>query len=625
MANLGLLNQNPGNLRDPKTGNFQVFKTPEEGQAALLADLEYKKSGKSVHVKPGQSILDFAKAWAPASDNNIPENWAKNVARTVGKDINAPWDSVPTQDFAKGIQVAEGTTALGKNKVLGYQASAPLAQEATSPQSAQGMSVLAQKVKAKYPQYANIPDNELEQKILAKYPQYASLASRTPFTSSQAPQTPQQQYDSSINQGGASGAVSRGTQGISEDRGLASKLGNDLNYIIGGSDQTTPTGITSMFKGGEKILHGDIGSGAADIARGGLNVVGGVAGGIGDVIGAAIGAVVPDSWKDSAGKGMDTILKEPHVQEYLTKAAEWAKENPKSANAAGDLFNIATTLVPVARSVGAAKDIMKGGLASSLGSSQVGRTIINDAKTAGVDAFGAAAKIVDEAPETLWQRAVSASTGRSPRYYTDTLVGLADDSVARAQTALKDVLTQEKRTANLSNIADHALELAKGNFEGTGNVVKDLQKAFGSALDKSQDIPLATLVKYMESPKANQYVSQAIADALKHSGSKAVAEAQKKAVEAMIAKRIFETLSGHVDSSLSGLAGSAGHMMGGRTGGAIAEALASRLTGNKKGLVSKALIKNATRGRALKNVAKNMKLPLLANSRNYQQQESSPK
>ncbi len=112
MKTLGERNNNPGNLRDPKTGKFRVFKTPEEGMRALLEDLEYKKSGKSAHVKPGQTILDFAKKWAPSSDNNIPEDWARNVADALGVKTAHAWDEVPTEDFARAVQVAEGTTGL---------------------------------------------------------------------------------------------------------------------------------------------------------------------------------------------------------------------------------------------------------------------------------------------------------------------------------------------------------------------------------------------------------------------------------------------------------------------------------------------------------------------------------
>lgn len=41
------------------------------------------------------------------------------------------------------------------------------------------MSELTQRVKAKYPQYANVPDADLEKRVLQKYPQYKKYASKT--------------------------------------------------------------------------------------------------------------------------------------------------------------------------------------------------------------------------------------------------------------------------------------------------------------------------------------------------------------------------------------------------------------------------------------------------------------
>lgn len=116
MANLGLINKNAGNLRDPATGDFQVFKNDEAGRQALINDLNIKKSGKSAHIKPGGSILDLANVWAPASDNNKPQDWANNVAKTVGKKSTDSWADIPTEDLANGIQVAEGTSTPNKIK-----------------------------------------------------------------------------------------------------------------------------------------------------------------------------------------------------------------------------------------------------------------------------------------------------------------------------------------------------------------------------------------------------------------------------------------------------------------------------------------------------------------------------
>lgn len=41
------------------------------------------------------------------------------------------------------------------------------------------MSELTQRIKAKYPQYANVPDAELEKRVLQKYPQYKQYASKS--------------------------------------------------------------------------------------------------------------------------------------------------------------------------------------------------------------------------------------------------------------------------------------------------------------------------------------------------------------------------------------------------------------------------------------------------------------
>lgn len=167
MANVGLLNKNAGNLKDPATGNFRKFTDPNAGYQALISDLEYKKSGQSPHIKPGGSILDLANVWAPASDNNKPADWANNVAKTVGTDINSSWSNIPTDALAKGIQVAEGTNSMKQpqNQSLAVAGSPNL-----------GLPTLAQKVKSKYPQYADIPDDQLTQKILQKYPQYSDIA-----------------------------------------------------------------------------------------------------------------------------------------------------------------------------------------------------------------------------------------------------------------------------------------------------------------------------------------------------------------------------------------------------------------------------------------------------------------
>lgn len=60
-------------------------------------------------------------------------------------------------------------------KVLKFVTGAKTAEASGSPSSDSNVSTFASKIKAKYPQYADIPDAELTQKILAKYPQYQDL------------------------------------------------------------------------------------------------------------------------------------------------------------------------------------------------------------------------------------------------------------------------------------------------------------------------------------------------------------------------------------------------------------------------------------------------------------------
>lgn len=231
MANLGLQNNNPGNLKDPSTGQFRVFNTPEEGKQALIQDISLKQSGKSSHIKPGASISQLASVWAPASDNNVPANWAHNVSKTIGVDVNTPFDQVPADKLAEGIQVAEGTSTM----------------KTTDDHSSVEHSPLAQKIRAKYPtEYNDLTDQELEQKVLAKYPQYGDLAKgsgnvsqgTSPSSGGYAtnptmiqPSTPQEQNKPGLIQGAV--------QGVANSTGFLpalSSVGSIANHLISAGD-----------------------------------------------------------------------------------------------------------------------------------------------------------------------------------------------------------------------------------------------------------------------------------------------------------------------------------------------------------------------------------------------------
>lgn len=83
-------NNNPGNLRAsflrrPKDGGFVVFKSREEGIAALLHQV-------SKDVTRGLTLREFITKYAPPSEN-VTHNYIKAVADEVGINPDKPmWD-----------------------------------------------------------------------------------------------------------------------------------------------------------------------------------------------------------------------------------------------------------------------------------------------------------------------------------------------------------------------------------------------------------------------------------------------------------------------------------------------------------------------------------------------------
>lgn len=138
MANIPTQNNNPGDLKDPKTGQFRVFSTPEEGFSALQEDLLGKMTGATTtSLTPDSTLSDFANVWAPSSDNNDPTSYAQKLAVKLGVPVNTPIGSLKSRvgDFASAIADNEGYQG---NRVLGDTVSAQPAQpEAPASQSKQ--------------------------------------------------------------------------------------------------------------------------------------------------------------------------------------------------------------------------------------------------------------------------------------------------------------------------------------------------------------------------------------------------------------------------------------------------------------------------------------------------------
>lgn len=95
-APLNERNNNPGNLKDPRTGEFKQFSSVEDGIAANLADLQLKLAGDSPAMKAKlgdnyvPNLKNLISVWAPKSDNNNPDQYANFVSQKTGIPIDQP-------------------------------------------------------------------------------------------------------------------------------------------------------------------------------------------------------------------------------------------------------------------------------------------------------------------------------------------------------------------------------------------------------------------------------------------------------------------------------------------------------------------------------------------------------
>lgn len=298
MANIPTRLNNPGDLKDPSTGTFRVFKSPQEGFSALEGDIGSKIKGETSTGLTGDSTLeDFANVWAPASDKNNPTSYAKNLASKLGVDSKTPLKNLTgrVHDFASAIADNEGYQG---PRVLADESEKTM--ETIQPDQHQAMnpySGFAAKIKAKYPQYKDIPDEELTQKILAKYPQYKDMATgggstgeRKTFSESLSPATQQNSgeqtsgydwlddakkgnygdaaYDAVLGLGGEAAKVVPGVGQLAEGAGSnLAYLQNKAKAAMGGTDNSRyiPAGnLKDSASGAVKV-----GGTAAAIAGGG--------------------------------------------------------------------------------------------------------------------------------------------------------------------------------------------------------------------------------------------------------------------------------------------------------------------------------------------------------------------
>lgn len=84
----GVRNNNPGNLKDPSTGQFQTFSTPQQGIQAADANLLGYQTKHGINT-----IQGIVSRWAPAGDgNNDPVAYAAAVSKATGIAPGQPVD-----------------------------------------------------------------------------------------------------------------------------------------------------------------------------------------------------------------------------------------------------------------------------------------------------------------------------------------------------------------------------------------------------------------------------------------------------------------------------------------------------------------------------------------------------
>lgn len=135
MAVLAERNNNPGNLKDPATGTFRQFASPQEGYAALLNDLKGKQTGNTSTGLHGESTLaDFSNKYAPSTDKNNPAQYTANLANIMKVRPDSKLKELNLGAWADAVAKAEGY----KGPTSTPQISAggtPVAQAAGAPPS----------------------------------------------------------------------------------------------------------------------------------------------------------------------------------------------------------------------------------------------------------------------------------------------------------------------------------------------------------------------------------------------------------------------------------------------------------------------------------------------------------
>jgi len=135
-APLSVRNSNPGNMRDPATGDFVQFASPQEGLAAMQSDLSMKLSGQSPIMRERYgagytpTLENVISTWAPPSENDT-RAYIENVSRETGISPTQPLTLADVGRIAPAMVRQEGgPQALS---VFGLGSAAPVTQQPIAP------------------------------------------------------------------------------------------------------------------------------------------------------------------------------------------------------------------------------------------------------------------------------------------------------------------------------------------------------------------------------------------------------------------------------------------------------------------------------------------------------------
>lgn len=312
MATPAVRNNNPGNLRDPNTGVFRQFATQEEGYAALLNDLEAKRTGNTrTGLGPQSSLSQFAGKYAPAEDSNDPVRYSQNLASQLGTTPDAPISQVDIGKLAMAVAHNEDPSAPG--------------MQGDSPE------FISDEQYAQMQNGGNTPEFISDQ-------EYAGMQGQEPtsvpqyHTQPQLPQAPEAPPES-------------------QKETLGDKLQGRLRSA---SDTLTDA------------AQGKMGLPIAEVP---LQLAGAIAGGIGDTVGSALSFLTPDFIeKPITGLVGNLVNKAANtgVGKAITQGAEnFSQEHPQLSKDFGSAFNIAS-LAPISKGLSLAKGAGEGIVANTL-------------------------------------------------------------------------------------------------------------------------------------------------------------------------------------------------------------------------------------------------------------------